>query len=278
MNGRPYRIPPSNALIAFESAARHANFTLAARELRTPQAAVSRHIARLETWLSARLFERSRAGATLTDAGERFRDGVAAGLAAIHRGAAEAAELSQSEQVVIACSHETSHLFIMPRYDALQRVLGENVRIGFDAGVGIMPPADALKVARAKELDLVEISATASPPVCRIMNYGKYLYQLKKKAHEAKKHQKMIHVKEIKFRPKTDNHDYEFKKKNILRFLEDGDKVKASVNFRGREMAHKSIGRQLILRLIEDVGEQGSVEGNPKMEGNHMFVIFAGKK
>ncbi|MCY3759000.1 MAG: translation initiation factor IF-3 [Acidobacteria bacterium] len=144
--------------------------------------------------------------------------------------------------------------------------------------LGIMPPAEALTVARAKELDLVEISATASPPVCRIMNYGKYLYQLKKKAHEAKKHQKMIHVKEVKFRPKTDNHDYEFKKKNILRFLEDGDKVKASVNFRGREMAHKSIGRQLILRLIEDVGEQGSVEGNPKMEGNHMFVIFAGKK
>lgn len=144
--------------------------------------------------------------------------------------------------------------------------------------LGVMPPADALRVAKGKELDLVEISATASPPVCRIMNYGKYLYQLKKKAHEAKKHQKMIHVKEIKFRPKTDNHDYEFKKKNILRFLEDGDKVKASVNFRGREMAHKSIGRQLILRLIEDVGEQGAVEGNPKMEGNHMFVIFAGKK
>jgi translation initiation factor IF-3 len=144
--------------------------------------------------------------------------------------------------------------------------------------LGVMPPADALRVAKGKDLDLVEISATASPPVCRIMNYGKYLYQLKKKAHEAKKHQKTIQVKEIKFRPKTDDHDYEFKKKNILRFLEDGDKVKATVNFRGREMAHKSIGRQLILRLIEDVGEQGSVEGNPKMEGNHMFVIFAGRK
>jgi translation initiation factor IF-3 len=144
--------------------------------------------------------------------------------------------------------------------------------------LGVMPPADALRVAKGKDLDLVEISATASPPVCRIMNYGKYLYQLKKKAHEAKKHQKTIQVKEIKFRPKTDDHDYEFKKKNILRFLEDGDKVKATVNFRGREMAHKSIGRQLILRLIEDVGEQGSVEGNPKMEGNHMFVIFASKK
>ena len=144
--------------------------------------------------------------------------------------------------------------------------------------LGVMPSVDALKVARGKDLDLVEISPTANPPVCRIMNYGKYLYQLKKKAHEAKKHQKMIQVKEVKFRPKTDNHDYEFKKKNILRFLEDGDKVKASVNFRGREMAHKSIGRQLIFRLIEDVGEQGSVEGHPKIEGNHMFVIFGGKK
>ena len=130
MNTRdPYRIPSANALIAFQSAARHGNFTLAARELRTSQSAVSRQIATLETWLSARLFERSRAGATLTDAGERFRDGVAAGLAAIHRGAAEAAELSNAEQVVIACSHEVSHFFIMPRYDALRRALGADVRI-----------------------------------------------------------------------------------------------------------------------------------------------------
>ena len=130
MNTRdPYRIPSANALIAFESAARHGNFTLAARELRTSQSAVSRQIATLETWLSARLFERSRAGAILTEAGERFRDGVAAGLAAIHRGAAEAADLSNAEQVVIACSHEASHFFIMPRYDALRRALGEDIRI-----------------------------------------------------------------------------------------------------------------------------------------------------
>ena len=130
MNGRDRdRIPPTSALIAFESAARHANFTLAARELRTSQAAVSRQIARLETCLSARLFDRSRAGATLTDAGKRFRDGVVAGLAAIRRGSAEAAELSQAEQVVIACSHDASHFLIMPRYDALRRVLGENVRV-----------------------------------------------------------------------------------------------------------------------------------------------------
>ena len=125
----PYRIPPANALVAFESAARHASFTLAARELRTSQAAVSRHIAKLESWLAARLFERSRTGVTLTEAGRRFRDGVAAGLSAIHRGAAEAAEASQADQVVIACSHEASHFFIMPRYDALRQVLGDDVRI-----------------------------------------------------------------------------------------------------------------------------------------------------
>ena len=130
MNGRDgYRIPSTSALIAFESAARHANFTLAARELRTSQAAVSRQIAKLEAWLSARLFDRSRAGVTLTDAGKRFRDGVAAGLAAIHRGAAEAAELSQADQVVIACSHDASHFLIMPHYHALRQVLGGEVRI-----------------------------------------------------------------------------------------------------------------------------------------------------
>ena len=144
--------------------------------------------------------------------------------------------------------------------------------------LGVMTPLHAIKLAKEKQLDLVEISPNAQPPVCRIMNYGKYLYQLKKKANVAKKNQKTIQVKEVKFRPKTDNHDYEFKKKNILRFLEEGDKVKASVSFRGREMAHKNIGRAMILRLIEDVAEKGMVEGNPKMEGNHMFVIFSNKK
>ena len=125
----PFRLPPANALIVFESAARHGTFTLAARELRTSQAAVSRQIAKLETWLSARLFERSRTGVTLTEAGRRLRDGVAVGLAAIHRAAAEVSELSQAEQVVIACSHEASHFLIMPRYDALRQVLGDEVRI-----------------------------------------------------------------------------------------------------------------------------------------------------
>ena len=175
MNTRPYRIPSANALTAFESAARHANFTLAARELRTSQAAVSRQIARLETWLSARLFERSRAGATLTDAGVRFREGVTAGLAAIRRGAAEAAELSQSEQVVIACSHETSHLFILPRYDALRRTLGENVRIRiltYHHSIRSLPPdpsADVLLTWNAAGVapeDRTLVLEEAVRPVC----------------------------------------------------------------------------------------------------------------
>jgi translation initiation factor IF-3 len=144
--------------------------------------------------------------------------------------------------------------------------------------VGVMNSFDAIKLAKEKSLDLVEISPTAQPPVCRIMNYGKYLYQLSKKAHEAKKHQKVIQVKEVKFRPMTDDHDYEFKKNNIIRFLGEGDKVKAGVMFRGREMAHRDIGRQLITRLMQDVGNHGQVEGHPKMEGSNMFVIFGPRK
>ena len=161
-----------------------------------------------------------------------------------------------------------------------ERIRAKEVRVIDEEGnqLGILAHFDALKAAREKDLDLVEVSPTAQPPVCRIMNYGKYLYQLSKKAHEAKKHQKVIQVKEIKFRPMTDDHDYEFKKNNILRFLEEGDKVKAGVMFRGREMTHKEIGRQLIARLIQDVSIFGMVEGNPKMEGSNMFVIFTPKK
>ena len=117
-------MPAANALIAFERAARHGSFTLAVRELHTSQSGVSGHIGVLKTWLATRPFQRSRAGATLTDAGERFRDGVATGLAVIRRGAAEAAE-----QVVVVCSHEASHFLVMPRYGALRRALGEDVRI-----------------------------------------------------------------------------------------------------------------------------------------------------
>jgi translation initiation factor IF-3 len=144
--------------------------------------------------------------------------------------------------------------------------------------LGILPPAEAMRIARERDLDLVEISPTAQPPVCRIMNYGKYLYELNKKAHEARKKQKVIQVKEIKFRPSTDEHDYIFKKNNIIRFLQEGDKAKAAVMFRGREMAHKEIGRQLLSRLTLELAELAVIESQPRMEGNHMFVILSPKK
>jgi translation initiation factor IF-3 len=146
-----------------------------------------------------------------------------------------------------------------------------------DAGqqLGIMPPPQALTIARQKGLDLVEISPTAVPPVCRIMDYGKYQYQEQKRAREAKKHQRIIEVKEIKFRPKVDEHDYQFKKKHIERFLADGDKVKATIFFRGREMAHPEIGRRILERLIGELGEAAIVESAPRQEGNQMHTILA---
>ena len=136
------------------------------------------------------------------------------------------------------------------------------MRVIDDTGqqLGIMPPQQALTIARQKGLDLVEIAATAVPPVCRIMDFGRYQYQEQKRARQAKKHQKIIEVKEIKFRPKVDEHDYQFKKKHIERFLADGDKVKATIFFRGREMAHPEIGRRILERLIEDLGEVAIAE------------------
>ena len=119
--------------------------------------------------------------------------------------------------------------------------------------IGVMPPYEALKLAREKNLDLVEISPTAVPPVCRIMDYGKFLYQQEKKEREAKKHQKTITVKEVKFRINVDDHDYETKKNHVLRFLDEGDKVKATIFFRGREMTRTGLGRQILERLIKDV-------------------------
>jgi len=143
--------------------------------------------------------------------------------------------------------------------------------------LGIMPPLQALRIAEERGLDLVEVAPTATPPVCRIMDYGKYLYQMNKKLHEAKKHQKNITVKEVKFRPNTDEHDYEFKKNHIIRFLKQGDKVKAAVFFRGREIVHQGIGRALLDRLVEELSEIGAVEARPKMEGPNLIAIFAPK-
>jgi translation initiation factor IF-3 len=144
--------------------------------------------------------------------------------------------------------------------------------------LGIMPSFEALKIARERSLDLVEISPQAQPPVCKIMDYGKYIYELSKKAHDAKKHQKQIQLKEVKFRPQTDDHDYDFKKNHIIEFLKSGDKVKASVRFRGREMAHKEIGRRLLDRLVIDVAEVSIVEFMPRFEGPNLFLVLAPKK
>jgi translation initiation factor IF-3 len=143
--------------------------------------------------------------------------------------------------------------------------------------LGIMPPPQALALARAKALDLVEISPTAVPPVCRIMDFGTYQYEQQKRTRAAKKHQKVIEVKEIKFRPKVDEHDYQFKKKHIERFLADDDKVKATIFFRGRELAHPEIGRRILERLIADLGDLAIAEASPRQEGNQMHVILSAR-
>ncbi len=144
--------------------------------------------------------------------------------------------------------------------------------------VGVLAPYEALKMARERNLDLVEISPTAQPPVCRIMDYGKFLYQQEKKEREAKKHQKTITVKEVKFRINVDDHDYETKKNHVLRFLEGGDKVKATIFFRGREMTRQSLGREILERLIKDIADKGLVEFRPRQEGNTLHAILAPKK
>jgi len=146
-----------------------------------------------------------------------------------------------------------------------------------EAQLGIMSPQQALVIARQKGLDLVEVAPMAQPPVCRIMDFGKYQYQEQKRSREAKKHQKVIEVKEIKFRPKVDEHDYQFKKSHIERFLAEGDKVKATVFFRGREIAHPEIGRRILERLIDELADVAVTESMPRMEGNTMHTIFSRK-
>ena len=161
-----------------------------------------------------------------------------------------------------------------------ERIRAREVRVIDDEGkqIGILPPFEALKMARSKNLDLVEISPTAQPPVCRIMDYGKFLYQQEKKEREAKKHQKVITVKEVKFRINVDEHDYQTKKNHVLRFLDEGDKVKATIFFRGREMTRQSLGREILERLIKDIQEKGIVEFRPRQEGNTLHAILAPKK
>ncbi|MFK7937971.1 MAG: translation initiation factor IF-3 [Roseovarius sp.] len=156
------------------------------------------------------------------------------------------------------------------------RITSPEIRlIGADGdNVGVVTPARAMDMADEAGLDLVEISPNANPPVAKIMDYGKYKYEQQKRESEARKKQKIIEVKEVKFRPNTDTHDYDVKMRNVFKFLEGGDKVKVTLRFRGREMAHQELGRDLLNRVAEDTKEIGKIENMPKMEGRQMIMII----
>ncbi len=140
--------------------------------------------------------------------------------------------------------------------------------------LGILPIFEALRVAANYELDLVEVSPKSEPPVCRIMDYGKFKYQQQKKAHDAKKKQAIVHIKEVKMRPKTEEHDFQFKLRHIERFLKEGNKIKVTVVFRGRELAHPDLGRNIINRIIEGTKEIGRVEQEAKFEGRNFVMVL----
>ena len=144
-----------------------------------------------------------------------------------------------------------------------------------DGSVEIMPTPAAVRRARELGLDLILIAPTAEPPVAKAMDYGQWQYEQKKKQHEAKRKQHVIQVKELKFRPNTDDHDYDFKKAHAIRFLQEGNRVKAVVQFRGREIAHVDLGRKLLLRFAQDLTEYGAVEGSPRLEGRNAHVIIS---
>jgi translation initiation factor IF-3 len=144
--------------------------------------------------------------------------------------------------------------------------------------LGIVKLSEALRMAEEADVDLVEIAPQASPVVCKLMDYGKFKYQEQKRAHDAKLKQKIIQVKEVKFRPGTDENDYQVKLRNLTRFLEEGDKAKITIRFRGREMAHQEFGMRVLERVREDLGELGQVEQMPKLEGRQMVMIIAPKK
>ncbi|MDR9485502.1 MULTISPECIES: translation initiation factor IF-3 [Sediminimonas] len=157
-----------------------------------------------------------------------------------------------------------------------ERIRAPEIRlIGADGeNVGVVTPERAMEMAEDAALDLVEISPNATPPVCKIMDYGKFKYEQQKRESEARKKQKTIDIKEVKFRPNTDTHDYEVKMKNVFKFLEAGDKVKITLRFRGREMAHQNLGRELLERVAEDTKDVGKVENFPKMEGRQMIMLI----
>jgi len=161
-----------------------------------------------------------------------------------------------------------------------ERIRAREVRVVDEEGnqLGVMPPYEALKLAREQGLDLVEISPTANPPVCKIVDYGKFRYEQSKREHEQRKHQRSTHIKEVKFRPATAEHDYQVRKKRIVEFLADGYKVRAMIFHRGREMAHPEVSRKKMARLLGEIQEYGVVEMPPRMEANILVVLLAPKK
>jgi translation initiation factor IF-3 len=168
----------------------------------------------------------------------------------------------------------------MPIARINERIRVPAVRVIGEEGeqLGVMDIRDAIRAAREKGLDLVEVAATADPPVCRIIDFGKFQYEAKKKANEAKKKQVTITVKEVKFRPGTDDHDYDYRMKHAREWLEGGDKVKATIWFRGREMTHRELGARILEKLERDLLDVGEVEARPRMEGNQMFIILGPKR
>ena len=168
----------------------------------------------------------------------------------------------------------------MPPVRINDRIRVPEVRVIGDEGeqLGVMDVRDAVRAAREKGLDLVEVAPNADPPVCRIIDFGKYQYEAKKKANEAKKKQVTITVKEVKFRPGTDDHDYEYRMKHARQWLQEGDKVKATIWFRGREMTHRELGARILEKLEQDLLDVGEVEARPRMEGNQMFIILGPKR
>ena len=167
-----------------------------------------------------------------------------------------------------------------PLHRTNERIRVPAVRVVTEDGdaLGVMDTRDAVQMARSQGLDLVEIAPNAQPPVCRIIDYGKFLYEQKKKQHEAKKKQVTVQVKEIKFRPATDDHDYDYRKERARGWIADGDKVRATIAFRGREMTHRELGSKILARLRDDLADISDVEVTPKMEGYQMFAIFVPKK
>ncbi|WP_166512347.1 translation initiation factor IF-3 [Desulfallas thermosapovorans] len=144
--------------------------------------------------------------------------------------------------------------------------------------LGVLPTREAFKLAEERQLDLVEIAPQAKPPVCRIMDYGKFRYEQSKREKEARKNQRIINVKEVKLRPNIDDHDFNVKAKNAIRFLKDGDKVKVTIMFRGRQIVHPDLGKKLLERMAEQVTDLANVERQPKLEGKNMIMILAPKQ